>query len=380
MKIAFVYDCIYPYIKGGAEKRIWEIAKRLAIRGHDVHIYGFKWWNGQDIIIRDGVKLHGVCSPAPLYSNGKRSTLVPIYFAIKLLIPLLKEKFDVIDCQEFPFFPCLSTKIYSKLKKVFFIITWYETWDDYWFEYLGKLGLFGWIIERAVLQLPDAIIPISGKIKDDLLLMGVPNDIMYVVPNGVNFSLIDNLNYDITQCFDILYVGRLISHKNVDILIRAISLIREEYPSIKCCIIGDGPEKEKLNNLSNDLGLGKNIVFLGFIEKDEDVYRYMHSSKIFILPSTREGFPNTILEANSCGLPAIIVEGKKNAATYVIKDGYNGYILELSPKKIADQVVRLLKDPYLMETLKDNARTYAKNYDWILIVAELERVYKDVIS
>jgi glycosyltransferase involved in cell wall biosynthesis len=54
--------------------------------------------------------------------------------------------------------------------------------------------------------------------------------------------------------------------------------------------------------------------------------------------------------------------------------------LELSPKKIADQVKRLLIDPYLMETLKDNAKKYAKNYDWNLIVAELERVYKDVIS
>ena len=47
MKIAFVYDVIYPYVKGGVEKRVWELATRLSRRGHDVHLFGMKFWDGE---------------------------------------------------------------------------------------------------------------------------------------------------------------------------------------------------------------------------------------------------------------------------------------------------------------------------------------------
>jgi len=66
MKIAFVYDAVYPWVKGGAEKRIYEIAKRLADRGHEVHWFGVGWWfkdGNSEIINHDGIILHGVCEP-----------------------------------------------------------------------------------------------------------------------------------------------------------------------------------------------------------------------------------------------------------------------------------------------------------------------------
>ncbi len=87
MKIAFIYDAVYPWIKGGAEKRIYEIGKRLADK-HEVHWYGIGLWlkeNGSKTINHDGIILHGVCEPMPLYVNGRRSIKEAIYFAGKLL-------------------------------------------------------------------------------------------------------------------------------------------------------------------------------------------------------------------------------------------------------------------------------------------------------
>ena len=52
MKIAFVYDVIYPYVKGGVEKRVWELAVRLSRSGHEVHLFGMKFWEGEDILIQ----------------------------------------------------------------------------------------------------------------------------------------------------------------------------------------------------------------------------------------------------------------------------------------------------------------------------------------
>ena len=105
MKIAFIYDAVYPWIKGGAEKRIYEIGRRLADK-HEVHWYGIRWWDGGETIEHDGIILHGVCEAVPLYVNGRRSIGEAIYFAGKLLPKLIKENFDVVDCQEFPYFPC----------------------------------------------------------------------------------------------------------------------------------------------------------------------------------------------------------------------------------------------------------------------------------
>ncbi len=73
MRIAYVFDAVYPFVKGGVERRIWEVSRRLADKGHDVHIYGMKYWTGEDTISREGVSLHGVCRPRELYSGGRRS-------------------------------------------------------------------------------------------------------------------------------------------------------------------------------------------------------------------------------------------------------------------------------------------------------------------
>ena len=136
MKIAYVHDVIYPFVKGGAEKRVMEIATRLAARGHDVHIFGMKYWDGEDVIEREGVHLHGVCASQDLYVDGKRSIKTSVYFSWKLLRSL-EGDFDVIDAQEFPYFPCFSAKLFSILKRTPLVITWHEVWGDYWREYLG---------------------------------------------------------------------------------------------------------------------------------------------------------------------------------------------------------------------------------------------------
>ena len=379
MKIAFIYDAIYPWIKGGAEKRIYEIGKRLA-KKHEVHWYGIGWWfenNSNKTIEHDGIILHGVCKPMQLYIGGKRSIREAIYFATKLLPELMKEKFDIVDCQEFPYFPCFTAKIHSIFRRLPLVITWYEVWSDYWFEYLGKKGLFGYIVERLTVKLPNLIIPISEKVKEDLKELKVPERKMKVVPNGVDFYRIQSVKPSHEE-FDVIYIGRLISHKNVDVLLRALNIVKKEIRDIRCGIIGDGPEREKLKTLCKMLGLENNVKFFGFIESDLEVYSYMKSSKIFVLPSTREGFPNTILEANSCGLPAIIVRHNKNAGVSVVKNGYNGFVVNLSPKEIAEKIIYLLQNYDVLKTLSKNSIEFAKKYDWSIIVRRLLDVYSEV--
>lgn len=381
MKIAFIYDAVYPWIKGGAEKRVYEIAKRLSERGHEVHWYSVGWWvDDQPLYMeKEGIIFHGVCQPVDLYKDGTRTIKEALYFAWKLAPVIMKEDFDIIDCQEFPYFPCFVAKIHSIFKKSVLLITWYEVWDKYWYDYIGKKGFFGRIIEKTTTKLPKKIIPISNKIKDDLKIFKVPEEKNYVIPNGVDFNYIQSIKPR-ARNFDIIYVGRLISHKNVDVLLRAISKVKKTIPNIRCGIIGSGPDLEKLENLSKILKLEDNVNFFGFVEKDEDVYSHMKSSKIFVLPSTREGFPNTILEANSCGLPAIIVNHEKNAGVGVIKDNENGFIVNLSAEDISNKILYLLENEIELTKLNKKSISFAKNYDWELIVSKIEKLYEATLN
>ena len=168
MKIAFVYDAVYPWVKGGAEKRIYELGKRLVEQGNEVHVFGVKWWKGRDIMEREGVVLHGVCGPMELYVNGKRSISEALIFSIKLLPHLLGEKFDIIDVSAFPYFPCFTAKFVSGFRKTPVVITWHEVWDNYWYEYMGWCGSLGKIVERFISKLTDNTIAVSGMTKKNL--------------------------------------------------------------------------------------------------------------------------------------------------------------------------------------------------------------------
>jgi len=370
MKIAYVYDAVYPWIKGGAEKRIHEIAKRLVERGHEVHLFGIKWWDGERDIAVDGVYLHGIGKWDNLYVNGRRSIKEGLYFGIKTLTGL-KGDFDLIDCQEFPYFSCFSAKMRSLLNKSKLVITWHEVWGDYWFEYLGKKGIFGWSVEKLTTKLTEGNVAVSERTKEDLERIGVKGDVQ-VIPNGIDFGEIEKIRASEKES-DIIFAGRLIKEKNVDILIKAVELVKKEIFDVKCIIIGDGPEKSELEKLATDLGLGGNVTFTGFLEDYKDVISCMKSSKVFVLPSTREGFGIVALEANASGLPVVTVNHEKNAACDFINNE-NGFICALSERDIAKKILVAIDKK---EDMGRKCIESAMRYDWDRMADLTEEVYKE---
>src|SRR6185369_842907 len=102
MKIAIVSDAIYPYNKGGKEKRIFEISTRLVKKGHTVTIYTMHWWKGKEITrVENGVRLHGISPLYPLYSEERRSIRQAVLFAL-FCFKLINKDFDVIDADHMP--------------------------------------------------------------------------------------------------------------------------------------------------------------------------------------------------------------------------------------------------------------------------------------
>ena len=374
MKIAFIYDAVYPFITGGAEKRVYELARRLVKRGHEVHWYGIGWWwpeSGKKDIEMEGIHLHGVCKPMDLYNGERRSVGEAVYFAVLLLPKLGRAKFDVIDCQGFPFFSCFTAKISSSLGRSPLIITLHEVWNNYWYEYLGKAGFFGKLVEKIMVNLTDKIITVSKKTKTDLMAVK-SSEKSVVIPNGIDFNYINKINPS-DEKSDIIFAGRLIKEKNVDILIKTIAIVKERIPDIKCFIIGDGPERAKLERLVQELDIQNNVSFKGFIKDYNDLISYMKASKVFVLPSTREGFGIVVIEANACGLPVVVVNHKMNAASDLIINNKNGIISDFSKEDIAENIISMIDKKKIMQ---NDCTQNSMKYDWDKIVDSLEEFYK----
>jgi len=384
LKIAFVYDAVYPWIKGGAEKRIYEIGKRLAMRGDEIHLFGVKWWDGEDVIKHDGMMLHGVCAAQELYVNGRRSIPEALVFSFRLVWHMFWEKFDVIDVSVFPYFSCFSVKCVSLLRRTPVVFTWHEVWGNYWYEYLGRIGFFGKMVERLVVKLSSNVVAVSSMTKRDLEGLGVDIQKVHIVSNGVNPDEIAGIE-PLDDVCDILFAGRLIKEKNVDVLLEAVGLVSEDIPDVMCCVIGDGPEKERLVELAHARGLldngngngNGNVRFLGFLEYGDIIAR-MKSSKVLVLPSSREGFGMVVVEAFACGVPVVTVNAARNAAVELV-DGTCGSVVELDAPAIAGAVLGLLGDAGLRERMSGGAREQAQGYGWDGIVAELRMVYEGLV-
>jgi len=371
-----IYDMIYPFNIGGGEARNYSLAKELISRGHEVHFFGAKLWKGKNTIVHEGIIMHGVYKSRSLYKKSRRTYVEPITFALKLLNPLFKHDFDLIDCTAFPFFHTFICKFYSLVKKKPLILTWHEVWDDYWTYYIGWKGQFAKVIERIVSRLSRNHIVVSKRTKKRLLQIN-PDAEVKVVPNTVDLDLIDSVKPS-KEKYDLIFCGRLLPHKNVDYLIKSVRLLANDFPKIKCLIIGIGPEKVKLVNLVGKLGLIGHITFKDFLPKQEDVYSYMKSSRIFAFPSILEGFGIVVIEAMACGLPVIGVKHKWNASEDIINENKAGFVVDLSPEAIAEKIAYLLKNKRSYHSYVGNNIMKVKKYEIEKVVKQIEKIYENI--
>lgn len=385
MRIAFVYDAVYPWVKGGAEKRIYELGRRLVKQGHEVHLFGVRWWDGENVIEHEGMVLHGVCAPRELYNGNRRSIQEAIIFAACLYPHLISERFDMIDVSVFPYFPCFTVKLVSATKKTHVCHTWHEVWGDYWYEYMGRAGLFGKLIEKAVSRISENNIAVSELTEKRLRMLGVPGKAICVIPNGIDIWDISGerpINEQTAshnpkrKKYDIIFAGRLIREKNVDMIIRTTAMLKEEIPEIRCCIIGEGPKKAELVKLAGDLGITKNVEFADFLEY-ENLIEKVRVSKIFILPSSREGFGISVIEAYACGIPVITVSQEYNAAQYLVSDGVDGFVVPLDEKEIASGIKHLLLGENY-GAFSRAARKKAEKYDWNIILEQFRQTTENI--
>lgn len=214
------------------------------------------------------------------------------------------------------------------------------------------------------------IICISDSLRDMIKDLGINDEKIESVPMGVDTNKFKPRDKDrikeefkIKEKKIILFVGLLIERKGVNYLLESISLLETSYKEdFKIIIIGDGPEKSKLLNLSNKLNLKDKISFLGEVRGDE-LLKWYSIADIFVLPSLAEGRPIAIYEAmaSECAVIATNVDGVPEQ----IKDGYNGFLVNSKDSiALSKRIKILLENEDLMVEMGKNSRKRLIEEEW----------------
>jgi len=369
MNVAFVSNVVYPFVQGGAEKRIHEIGSRLADRGHSVTVYARHFWDGPRETTHEGMQLRAVADDHPLYTDeGRRSIREAIDFGARSYRPLSRglADHDVLVASVFPYFPVLAAVGACLRRDVPIVTTWHECWKEYWWEYLGWLAVGGILVERLVASVPQHPVAVSPVTADRLAELGVDREEITVVPNGVDVSRVAQVE-PVADPAPIVFVGRLVKSKRVVRLLEAVASL-EGDPGLT--VVGDGPERDALVDEARSLGIAERVTFTGFLDSHEEVLGHLRGADVFATASIREGFGIAIVEAMAAGCHVVATDHRDSAASEVV-DGA-GFLAEPTAASLATQIQRVLDG----ERPLVDPRQRALTYDWDAVTDRALETYR----
>lgn len=306
--------------------------------------------------------------------------LCPLFALFRLSSEIKKIDPDIIHVQGSNMSVYLLYGVFFSLKKCAKVITVHGIVN---LESHFKKNLFSRIFgslekwfERYALAKIDSIICVSPQSKA-IIERFAPSNI-YVISNGVSVDKISKVIPSmVIEKPSILYLGELRPEKGVDLLLRAIPKIIENYPDILLYIAGSGILESQLKYLTKELDIEKNVVFLGHVS--EEKYSYYKAVDLYVLPSRWDNQPITILEAMACG--KAIVASNVGGIPDMVDHGVTGLLFE--PDNIddlANKITYLLQSESVIGNMGQAGRLKVKDYSWDEIAKKTLCCYSKIIS
>jgi len=375
MRICVIYDCLFPFTVGGAERWYRNLAERLAADGHEVTYLTLRQWDRGAAPALDGpVRVVAVGPRLALYTeSGRRRILPPLVFGLGVLWHLLRHgrRYDVVHTCAFPYFSLLAAAVLRPFRRYGLVVDWFEVWSrSYWHDYLGGLqGRIGALVQRACAAVPQRAFCFSELHAARLRAEGLRGEI--TVLRGLYSGSLEPAPARAADPL-VLFAGRLIPEKRVTLGVAAVALAARRIEGLQGVFYGDGPERDRLHAAIAEHGAEAILSAPGFADA-ELVEADMRRALCMLLPSRREGYGMVVVEASAHATPSIVVAGEDNAATELVEDGVNGVVVESDdPEAVADAIVRVHEaGPALRES---TARWFAEHAGELSLEASLEQV------
>ena len=383
MNVCVVSD-LFDSTYGGVPVVVNRFIERLMERGHRVTIITSKSKSREAVEKRENLTVYRFPSLTLPRSEGEYALSFPSFHRIRQIYE--REGIDVLHCHV-PSLLSLACVLEARKKGVPSIATNHllsETFSRNLFFDSARFNNFFYKIVNSFYNLVDIVLCPSIYGLKTLRKYGLKAKAL-VLSNGIELSKFSpNLNH---EQFDaefglkeenrkILYVGRLMEEKGLDVLLNAYSIVNAKMPNTNLIIVGKGHLRANLEEGADKLGL-ENVVFTGFIS-DSLVRQAYASSDLFVLPSYAEIQPLVLLEALAMGLPAIGT--RVGGVPEMIVDGKNGYVLKPGDHEgMAEKIITILNDDTLRKEFSRNGLRMARSHDIEKSADKLERLYNELV-
>ena len=377
MKIALVSPYDYPY-PGGVVRHIFYLDKEFRRLGHDIRIIAACSDDVGDVPPQV-IKVSGSIAHIPFAGSVARITLSPrIYRRVKKI--LKREQFDVIHLHE-PLTPTLPLAVlrHVPLSPQSVVVGTFHAYRESMHPgYDYAKFLFEPFFGRL-----DGRIAVSEAVRE-YLTPYFPGDYR-IIPNGIDLERFSDPALRSIEQFDdgklnILFVGRLEKRKGFKYLLQAFAQVKQAVPEARLMVVGayDKEDKEPFVLYARQHRL-RDVRFIGQVSED-DLPRYYRTCHVFCAPSTGfESFGIILLEAMAAGRP--IVASDIDGYRGVLADGEEGLLVQPEDeRRLADALVRLLKDPALRERMGRQGQAKAANYVWQKVAQQVLDYYRELLE
>lgn len=329
MRIAIVYDCLFPVNTGGGERVYRRMAELLVERGHSVDYLTRRQWG-------DGHEPDASFTVVPVWSgeiydaSGGRRTAAAAGFAAAAFGELRRRRgeYDLVIASALPVLNVFAARAATIGTRTRLLSDWLEVWTwRKWREYSGPLvGTVASVLQWVALRLTSDVTVNSSftrarirryRRRLDPIVLGLLDLAEAPVtahPTPVDPGLV-------------LFAGRHIPDKQLTALPAAIGVARRRDPSVHVVVVGTGPETEALRRAVEAEDVGPLFDVRGRVEDDE-LARLFSEAAVLVNPSRREGFGLVVAEAAAVGTPSVVVAGDDNAAADLIEAGVNGFVAD----------------------------------------------------
>jgi len=311
----------------------------------------------------------GIYHPRYLVIPKVGMLFTPFFMAFSLIIQIKKlqrlEKFDLIDAHYY--YPDgVAVSLVSKLLHIPFFISARGSDINLITNYKYPKKMILWAANNA-----KASITVSKALKDKMVLIGAKPEKIHVLRNGIDLKLFRPLNkLKYKKKFRlgekvILSIGNLVDLKGHDLIIDAL----RKLPDFQLIIVGMGEEENNLKKKVTELSLENQVLFLGERQQTELVEIYT-ASDVMVLASSREGWPNVVLESLACGTP--VVATTVGGTPEILQQSESGVLIERSSNAIAEGIINLFeKYPN-----RDETRKYSEKFSWESTTQGLLKLFK----
>ena len=385
MNILQVSQSFYPcFDAGGVVRVVYEISKELAAKGHNVTVYTtdgctkrLKVEKNVPIPV-EGIKVY-------YFSNLSNKLKIKLkittpYHLFKIIKKEIKN-YDIIHIHEHRTILAVIVHHYAKKNNIPYIIQAHGYVLPFYQKTILK-KIFDKLWGNKILNDASKAIALTNTELEQYTKMGVKEEKIVIIPNGINFSEYENLpkKGEFRKKFGIkddekiiLYLGRINKIKGLDILMEAFSDIITDLKKVKLVIVGpDDGFLKSLKKMSFELGLNEKVLFTGPLYKENKLEAYL-DAYVYVLPSVYEAFPNTVIESCACGSPVIIT--KSCGISDIIKDNV-GCVVEHDTDSLKYALNYILKNEKFRNNLSDNCKSFVQSQiDLTNIIGKLEKIY-----